>query len=82
MHVHFPFSVACSDGDIRLIPYNSYSDLIGRVEVCRNRTWGTVCSQRFDRADARVVCGQLGYSKYGEYCIVFGTLIVENELNY
>ena len=78
----FPFSVACSDGDIRLIPYNSYSDLIGRVEVCMNSTWGTVCSRWFDRADARVVCGQLGYSKYGEYCLVFGHYVETGLISY
>ena len=42
----------------------------GRVEFCQYRTWGTVCnegwgtvcSEEWDDNDARVVCGQLGYS--------------------
>ena len=58
--------VKCKRGDIRLAG-SSYST-IGRLEVCRNGTWGTVCSNSFDDKDASVVCKQLGYTPYGEYC--------------
>ena len=43
----------------------------GRVEVCINRVWGTVCSQQFSEVDAQVVCSQMNFeriSKYLETC--------------
>jgi len=37
----------------------------GRVDICVNGTKGTVCNAQWDHKDASVVCGQLGYSPYG-----------------
>ena len=32
----------------------------GRVEICMNNQWGTVCDVGFDDGDASVVCKTLG----------------------
>ena len=63
----------CEDGDVRLVGGSTQYE--GRVEVCINQVWGTVCSRRYSSwwwnynswgtPDSNVVCRQLGHMELG-----------------
>ena len=46
-----------SNGEVRLDGHKSTE---GRVEICYNGEWGTVCDNNWGPPDAKVVCRQLG----------------------
>ena len=55
----------CTDGQIRLRGGSNYRE--GRVEICFNRIWGTVCDTYWDDREAQVACRQLGFPSIGKF---------------
>ena len=55
--------IVCPPDEIRLVG-GSVADE-GRVELCLNNAWGTICDDGFDVNDANVICRQLGYPDHG-----------------
>ena len=54
---------ACIDGDLRL--ENGRNEFEGRVEMCEEGEWKTVCDKEWGKEEAKVVCRQLRYTDAG-----------------
>ena len=59
----------CADGELRLEAGEDDLDRgisEGRLEICFNDAWGTVCNNSFGIPDARIACGQvIGFQRDG-----------------
>ena len=55
----------CADGDMRLIKDGEVSLFEGRVEVCLNNAWGTVCNNFFDQLEVKILCDYFNFPEDG-----------------
>ena len=55
------YIIECTKGEVQLVDgWNQYE---GRVEVCDEGMWKTVCDREWREEEAMVVCRQLNYSE-------------------
>lgn len=69
---HQPFYMctcytACVSGSIRLV--DGTVPWEGRVEVCKDESWGTVCDDFWSTEDATVACRWAGFSPISMFII-------------
>ena len=59
MHVLSLIATSCIQNDIRLV--GGERNFEGRVEMCDDSVWKTICTEDWGDKEARVVCRQLGF---------------------
>ena len=60
----FPFEDVCTNGDVKL--EDGVREYEGRIEICYDGEWGTVCDDGINDSVAEVVCRQLGFSLHSK----------------
>jgi len=66
--------IACTNGELRLVNGNTPNE--GRIELCQNNGWGTICDDFWSTFDATVACRQLGFSIVGKLFNLQQVLVV------
>ncbi len=56
----------CNDNDVRLV--GGADRYEGRVEICFNEVWGTICDDMWSGIDAGVACRELALTSLGKSC--------------
>lgn len=54
----------CTNGTVRLTDGSTQYE--GRVEICYNGVWGSICDSNWTPVEANIVCKSLGYQPYGK----------------
>ena len=70
------YDPVCEDGDLRLVDGNNARE--GRVEICYDNVYGTVCDDQWGLLDAAVACRQLGFSDAGIFNAMYSSFTVFN----
>ena len=65
----------CTTGGVRLVGSEEGDE--GRLEVCVNGAWGTVCREEFDSFEAAVACHSLGGFNGSGNFYVYYTIIFQ-----
>ena len=68
----------CVNGSVRLVGGSVSGE--GTVELCVNGMYGTVCDDRWDELEARVICRQLGYSGESENNQTYNSLLWQSRI--
>lgn len=58
----------CTTGNTRLV--DGANNLEGRVEICINNAWGTICDSTFSEDEAVIICNSLGLPYNGTYLLL------------
>ena len=67
--------MVCANGELRLAGSTTVGQ--GRVEICINETWGTICDDSWGTPDASVACVSLGFSRFSKQplCFICGIVL-------
>ena len=63
LDTNYTVDTSCNNSDVRLV--GGINELEGRVEICYNKVWGSVCHHSWSTYDANIVCKQLGHQPTG-----------------
>ena len=56
----------CTEGSVRLMDGQQQMPYEGRVEICHQNYWKSICPSGWSNMDAMVTCRQLGFTVIGK----------------
>lgn len=80
----------CNTGEVRLTHTVDSKEFTagnltraGRVEICINNAWGTICNSSFDEIEAQTACSNLeGFSYQGNHSEILLCYILVQQFHY